>query len=76
MMLEFTPKGQFVATDCERREYVVQIFQEVARGARGGIWPRKLLRTIDGRLVQYVRKGHYTFLESGLPLRSDDPSCP
>jgi hypothetical protein len=76
MILEFAPKGQFVAMDCERHEYVVQIFQEVAHGARGGIWPRKLLRTLDGRLVQYVRKGRYTLLETGLPLRSDDPSCP
>jgi hypothetical protein len=76
MQIEFKPKSKFVALDFARNRYIVEVFVETAEGARSGVWPRKLLRTLDGKLVERVRKGHYRILSSKVTLRSRDPGCP
>jgi len=76
MLVEFEPKSKFVATDFARNRFIIEVFVESAQSARGGVWPRKLLRTLDGKLVERVRKGHYRLMSSKLTLRSSDPLCP
>ena len=76
MLVEFEPKSKFVARDFERNRFIIEVFVESAQGARGGVWPRKLLRTLDGKLVERVSKGHYRLMSSKISLRSNDPHCP
>jgi hypothetical protein len=66
----------FEATDSEGRTYVVH--QVVTYTAAGGhSVPTKInLKTSDGRSLNRVSQGVYSFVVGGKTLTSDDPSAP
>jgi hypothetical protein len=75
MFIEFRPNGLFVAIDGAKQPQVIEILEEANDGTLGQASPRRLLRTLDGRLVERIDRGLYSFDGSWRLLRSDDPAC-
>jgi hypothetical protein len=75
MFIEFRPNGLFVAIDGTEQPQVIEILEEVNGGTLGEVPPRRLLRTLDGRLVEWIDRGIYMVDGSRRLLRSDDPAC-
>jgi hypothetical protein len=75
MLIEFCPNGLFVAIDGVKLPHIVGIFEKVNDGTSGQISPRRLLRTLDGSLLERIDRGLYVIDGTRRLMRSDDPAC-
>jgi hypothetical protein len=75
MFIEFRPNGLFVAIDGAKHTHVIEILEEANDGTHRHASPRRLLRALDGRLVERIDRGLYRFDGSRRLLLSDDPAC-
>jgi hypothetical protein len=73
MFVEFRPNGLFVAIEGAKHPQVIEILEEVNNPRQAS--PRRLLRALDGRLVERIDRGLYRYDGSQRLLRSDDPAC-
>jgi hypothetical protein len=76
MLIQFTRKGSFTATDAALRLYEVVITQECVHGDIRAFSPQQFLHTAEGEPVTRRRKGQYVLARNGKLLRSSDPCCP
>jgi hypothetical protein len=76
MLVQFTRKGSFTATDSALRLYDVVITQECVHGENPANTPQQFLHTAEGEPVTRRRKGQYVLARTGKLLRSSDPCCP
>jgi hypothetical protein len=75
MFIEFRSTGSFVAIDRAMHTHVIEVLEEVGYNSPALVSPRRILRTLDGNLVERIAKGFYRFDGSGHFLRSLDPGC-
>jgi hypothetical protein len=76
MLIQFTRKGSFAATDSALRLYDVVITQECVHGDNAAYAPQQLLHTAEGEPVTRRCRGQYVIARTGQLLRSSDPCCP
>jgi hypothetical protein len=70
-------KGPWLATDASGREYwVVMTFERSKSDFFGGSFSSSgpaTLTTTDGEELNYIAKGEYEFVLTGLRIKSTDP---
>jgi hypothetical protein len=76
MLIQFTRKGSFNATDAALRLYEVVITQECFYCDSSAYTAQQFPNTVDGQRVTRRRKGQYLMVRTGELLRSSDPCCP
>lgn len=71
--------GTFTARSADGDEYTINVFQDfIVAATRGGsqdVPGIKSLRTDNGQHVNWIEKGKYELVDSGLELLSDDPNA-
>jgi len=76
MLIQFTRKGSFTATDSALRLIEVVITQECVHGDNPAYEAQQYLHTADGEPVTRRRRGQYVIARTGQLLSSSDPCCP
>lgn len=81
MLKEIRSDGSFVAVDDDGKKYIINLFTQIndegtfeePHATSEGL---KILKTSDGGSVNYLDKGRYEIVQTGIVIQSSDPDAP
>lgn len=81
MQKETRHDGSFIAIDDDGDEYIIELFTQINdKGTFDDPYATseglKILKTRDGASVNYLSKGKYEIVQTGVVVQSSDPDAP